>query len=303
MSVATFNNTMAALTCEIDDRKIYNDIRSEIDISTTTIITDQDATYETTSIGTITNNLLPGYDIRNAASPIELNETIEVYIYSRIGQAAADWLSAEASYCILDEATDQLLTIVCEVTILEKFSDKVKISVTEPGAVPDGIHASVSKSAVYSYQVLPTITHPETNTKTVTIQSTDATSIAKYGRRVMNLTWPLGQTQNQMQSLIDGYLALYKDPRPYLSMTLQGKNDTLIQQILTRKVSDAVTIINDRLGLLAPGKDFFINSVNVIHDCHDVLTGNYVLEEIPAIQSVPIFKLDISELDGTHVLG
>jgi len=289
MSVATFNNNMMSLVCEIDDRKIYNDIRSQIDITVTTVILDAPAEYAI-------RDTRYDWDERNIIWSLAPYETKTVYLYTRKGDYVITCHRAWAWDMYL--TTDyKVITREFDLVILATYSDKIYVSVTNPW------NEELSKvwlMAEYTYQSFPALTHPETNIKTVTVQTQDNASILKYGRRTMSLVWPLGQTQQQMESLAEYYKQLYKEPKAYLSMTLQGKNDTLIQQILTVKISDRVTVINDRLGL---NGDFFINSVDIFHDCHGLLIGDYSLEEIATIQSATLFKLDVSLLDGPHILG
>ena len=74
----------------------------------------------------------------------------------------------------------------------------------------------------------------------------------------------------------------------------------MIVDIFTIKISDRVTIVSSRLGI---NQDFFINSVDITHDAHGLLVGNYVIEEIPASQEATIFVWDTSEWDGPDIWG
>ena len=293
MSVATFDDTMASLVCEIDDRKIYNDIRSEINVTITNIVLDEPATYLTKRTpdwfwagGGLANS--------NYVSFVEASGTKSWIIQPHPSDYVYSWINAFAYYSpyLLDTITTDFT-----VTITEEFPSYAKVDIKNNTAEDKwGIYLG----AFYDIQILPLRSHPEAYTKNIIIRTIDSTSIDKYGRRTMNLTWPLGQTQQQMESLIAGYLALYKDPKPYTSMILAGTTDALILQILTRKVSEAITVISSRLGL---NGDFFICNVDISHDTEGLLIGNYLLEEISTIQSVPLFILDTSELDGIHILG
>jgi len=87
---------------------------------------------------------------------------------------------------------------------------------------------------------------------------------------------------------------------PQISMTIKGINDTLIEQILVRKISDMITVQNTELGMSA---DFFINSVKGIQDVEGILKATYELEQVRAMEAVSIFTLDASQLDGPDILG
>jgi len=257
VSVATFDGTMTTLVCEIDDRKIYNDIRSQIDVTVTTVITDQAAEYATSA----TIGLDYDRGIYDQMWYLDPSETRTETCHVHLGHTATTWHEAWAHPRFSDLGD-------FECTIVEENSGTCLVSCTNPYS--EKIIQCIIY-ATYTYQVLPTITHKETNIETLTVRATDATSIAKYGRRVMNLVWPLGQTQQQMQSLIEGYLALYKEPRPYLKMTVLGSSDALIADIFTIKVSDRVTIKEDKLGI---NQDFFVNTVDISHDAQGLLVGN-----------------------------
>lgn len=305
MSVATFSDTMCKLICNIDDRKIYNDIRSEIDISETVVVLDEEATYSTFD----THDLVgiagdPPYE--NFWHDLAPSANVEHYVYAskKHWGYVTNWMSVYVRAYYLQDGY-VYLSSQFEVPITETYKYdggagydyKALASITNNESVNYSVYFLY---AIYEYQVAPIVTHNETNTYTVVVNVTDSSSIQKYGRRELNLTWALGQTQQQMEAIIAKYLALLKEPLPYLSMILKGSTDALILQILSRKISDRITIVNTRLGLNA---DFFINSVNVYHDNQGVLTGEYSIEEVPEIYSASLFTLDSSALDGPHILG
>ena len=116
----------------------------------------------------------------------------------------------------------------------------------------------------------------------------------------MNLTWPLGQTQAQTNELARAYLAKYKDPVPKVTLTVKGSTEELIYQILNRRVSDLITVVNNALGLYA---DFFINTVNVSQSVGDLLMATWELEYARPMEVAMIFTLDNSNLDGSDVVG
>jgi len=277
--VATFSDTMAEIIYELDDREIYNDIRSEIDVTDTQIIVDTGAEYDTYNVGKYIS--LSG------------NETKSVTLYSREGDRSVTWVSAQAyGYFGLDsELKDQIFGA----TITSSTSTSVTIEVTNPFSTycPD-----VHVWATYSYLVSPETTHEESLIRTLQVRGIDNNSIAKYGRRVMNLTWPLGQTEAQMQSFVDKYCDRYSEPVARVTMTLLG--DTLITQILTRKISEKITVVNTRLGL---NTNFYINAIDISHDASGLLEAKYTLEAARILEGVGFFILDTSALDGTDVLG
>jgi len=296
MSVATFNDTMYSLICEIDDRKIYNDIRSQIDVTVTEVVLDEEAEYGIISTW-------GGY-FWDTCQDLAANETIEdeiIHAHREHTDIIISWDKAWAEARIVADGTELDFDVtITEETVKYYASGKYEIlyvDVTNP--LSEAIE-HVRLYAEYTYLVRDETSHPETNTRTVTVNVTDATSIDLFGRRELNLTWALGQTQTQMESIIAGYLAIYKDPLPYLIMTLKGTIDALILQIFTRKISDRITIVSSGLGLNA---DFFINGINIYDDAEGILTGVYLLEQVPAIYAVSLFTLDSSSLDGPDILA
>jgi len=139
-------------------------------------------------------------------------------------------------------------------------------------------------------------------TRYIKLRSTDETSINKYGRRVMDLVWPLGITPNTMQSLIDNYRDRYAEPVSFASMTLEGETDTKIDQILNMRIDDKHQIIHPGLDM---DEEFFVNNINVSfsREGSGILIGSFGLEQLRDIEDTTYFTLDVSQLDGTHVLA
>ena len=118
----------------------------------------------------------------------------------------------------------------------------------------------------------------------------------------MNLPWPLGITPVQMQSLIDNYCERYSEPACLAAMSLEGDTDAKITQILAIHIDDKHQIVHPGLDM---DEEFFINSVAGEFDREGkgILTGTYSLEQVRAMEETTLFTLDVSELDGVHVLG
>jgi len=312
MSVATFTDTMAEIVVELNDREIYNDIRSQIDITEQTEVQGDgtSAEYKTETV------YYPALSI-----VVDGESSTDRTLYTKKGHTDVTWTKAwcsssspysiygiseaectalggnyysPSSRCSFTTNTNKIL-----VTILSRTSTSITIRIINK----DSLRSSIMVAASYRYKTQEAIQGPiwvETETRTLMVRAIDAVSIAKYGRRVMNLTWPLGQSQEQMQSLVNNYLAKYKEAVPQISMTIKGINDTLIEQILVRKISDMITVQNTELGMSA---DFFINSVKGIQDVEGILKATYELEQVRAMEAVSIFTLDASQLDGPDILG
>jgi hypothetical protein len=302
MSVATFDNTMKYITLEFDDREIYNDIRSQIDITATTVVTDSPEQYANKD----------AFDMKEGIVPPSGSTTIT--LHPSAGDIAETWISQSAEgYHILgvwnpnadppelawgnQAGIWHVEVFSLQVTVNSSSSDFIDLTLTNTTSYEI---AGVAATAIYRYLSMDAATHEETGTKTLTVRELDETSKKLFGRRVMNLVWPLGQTQEQTVSLAQAYKARLKDPVPRLSMTVQGKTDDLITQIFTRKISDLITVINTDLGLNA---DCYINAINIYHDPFGLLTAEWTLEIQRTMESVVIFKISTASYNGSAIDG
>jgi hypothetical protein len=285
---------MSGITVEFDDREIYNDIRSQIDITVTE-----------PGEGTWDYVLMDDTAVKMVSEELHIGESSTYTLYTRGGgRYAESWSNPYASVNgLIEDANGQPVTKI-EGTIISSTTTSVTIRITATGFPVTGGDPPLTVDWVqcsYQYKKYEkSYSNPTTNTETLSIRETDATSIALYGRRVMNLTWPMGQSEEETRSLVLSYLARYKDPVPRIKMTVQGKTDALIVQIFTRKISDLITVVNTELGLNA---DFYINTLDVYHDPFGLLTADWTLEYQRTNETYTFFTLDTSELDGTHILA
>lgn len=325
MPYPTFTDTMADISIELNDREIYNDIRSKIDI-----------TEETEIVGDGTD-LIYGEWVIGINSPygelanLLAGESRDITLYAKSGHTGITWLKAWNSYskpdsiydlsqsecianggtwyppydpsfpayshsiCYFPQNTDEIT-----VSIISKTSDSITLRVVNTSSLKSDARIYASYRYLAQEAIIGPIT-VDTMTRTLTVRAPDATSIAKYGRRVMNLIWPLGQTQDRMQALVEGYLERLKEPVVVATMRIQGTTDVLVVQILTRKVSDRITVNHTTLGIVAV--DFFINSIDVVHDAEGLLEANWQLEQVRDMELASLFTLDTSLLDGPDILG
>ncbi len=280
MSEFTVNDTMAQIRYEIDDREIYNDIRSEIGILTSETVVDVDSTYNWKVYArrmTIPSGNLPYIRMftTNLSNPITW----------KIGTNHAEDADGKAyyDYDIKLESTDD---------------DRVRAAVIKnTGSKAMKIYFEVKVKYLATEQV----THEESVASTLAVRATDSSSITKYGRRVMNLTWTEGTGEKEMQSLVDHYIDRYAEPVARLTCVIKGKTDALRTQIITREISDLITVVCANLGLNA---DCFINSISISASPDSLLpVCTWGLEIQRTYELLTLFLLGTSELDGPHVLG
>jgi len=279
MSDFTIDDTMAQIRYELDDREIYNDIRSEIGIVTSETVVDDDATYKwktyrrsmTVPAGSLTYTRVVTTNLTNPLT-------------WRIGTNNATDMEGKAYYSY-------------NITLNSSDDERTKaVVVRNTGGKTMNLYFEVR----VKFKATEEVSHEELIPNTLAVRSTSSSSIQKYGRRVMNLTWTEGTSRKDMQSLVEHYIERYEGPVARLTVILQGKTDALRTQIITREISDILTIASANLGLNA---DCFINSISTTDGPTGIPVCTWGLEIQRTYELLTLFLLDTSELDGAHVLG
>jgi len=306
--MATINaNEMKSFALEISAREIYNDIRSECDV--TEILTVRpDATPD----------LFLNYEASTGSVQIEAASTIELtaeadpdhteIVWGSIveysfapdtllgwGQGACEELGGYWRY------STKLGTSLC--SLPQSLVDQdVEFEIINRGDTSCTIE--VINNSAYLLRGLWKVSYiavsPET--RYIKLRSYDQDSIYKYGRRVMNLPWPLGITPTQMQSLIDNYCERYSEPVPLGSMVLEGYNDAKVTQILGMRIDDRHTIVHPGLAM---NQNCFINSIACEFDRSGsgLLTATYSLEQVRDMENTELFIIGSSLIGGAHVIA
>lgn len=278
MSDFTVNDTMAKIRYELDDREIYNDIRSEINIVGTVTVVDVDPDYKQKywqrtvripppdkhwALFTASQPNPSNWKLRNVSAKDLVGRA-----YYKYKIAISDSASANAKY----------------------------VDITNTGSLT----MIITFRLYYRYAVVDEVSHEELVSTILTVRATDATSISKYGRRVMNLTWTEGTEEEDMQALVDQYITRYAEPVARINCVIKGSTDALRTQIITREITDIITVICTNLGLNA---DTFINSITITDDPTGIPVCTWGLELQRTYETLTLFTLDISELDGPHILA
>jgi len=277
-AVFDIDDTMAEIRYELDDREIYNDIRSEIGILITETIVDADATYS-----------WRGW---NRTMRIPPGETWLRMFTATLAEPIAWKLENRGSE---DKNGNSYYDYNSWIETTNSSESRAVLSKNTGSKV-----ASISYRISYKFKTSDKITHEEVMPETLTVRKYDATSIRKYGRRVMNLTWAEGTSESDMKSLASHHLSRHKDPVARLIILIKGTTDALRTQIITREISDLITVICTNLGA---NVDCFINSISIIDEPGEIPQCTWGVEIQRAYELLTLFKLDTSELDGAHVLG
>jgi hypothetical protein len=107
----------------------------------------------------------------------------------------------------------------------------------------------------------------------------EVSSIPKYGRRSMRFNSPIGASNEVVEGLVSDALDRFTEPVPNVTMVVVGSTDELIEQILTRKMSDKITV---QLPVMFLDQDFVIDGVNVDIDEDEVLVAHFQLTGLRA---------------------
>ncbi len=138
------------------------------------------------------------------------------------------------------------------------------------------------------------------------VGTSDATSIAAYGRRTYPLTSPRYPNSAYAQAAVDNELALRKDPHPILVLPIpSGTDSTLFAQAVSLAISDRITAEADEMFTkLGIGQDFYIEAIAHSFGARTPLETVFTLSPvIDVYDGDELFILDSSELDGPDVLG
>ena len=318
--MSTFNATdLKSFTLDLSDRAIYNDIRSEVDITEDTEVTgdgtpEEHAEAEVGKDGSINAVLAPDSS-ELITFTAELGHTditwLDAYILSAARTKEHGW--SEAACEALDGTWYAPGDTYPSCCYFPDIAGTIGVQSMVRGATtwtvritnPHNYEVRAMPRAIYSYLVQEAIAGVvtiETETRTLRVRATNAASIRKYGRRVMDLIWPLGITEVTMQSIVDSYCERYCEPVCMASMTLEGSTDARITSIFDMDIDDKHQIIHPGLSM---DQEFFVNSVNVMFNREGtgLLTGTFSLEEVRAMEETTLFILDVSQLDGAHVLA
>jgi len=100
------------------------------------------------------------------------------------------------------------------------------------------------------------------------VRAIDATSQGIYGERKYTAKTKFIPTTSQAQDWCDYQMAIYGSPIEILTMTIATSTDNNIGQVLTRDISDRITITATNDAALGISADFFIE-----HEKHKVSNG------------------------------
>ncbi len=134
-----------------------------------------------------------------------------------------------------------------------KFAKSIKLEVTNTDTVPVTLTLLKARGTWYDDQ-----------TK-VTRKAENSTSQTAYQKRTYELDGKYMTDANKAQDFANYAIGKFKDPRAELSMSIMNQDAATLTQILSREISDRITIVNTKLGVNA---DYFIDYME-----HDISMG------------------------------
>jgi len=184
--------------------------------------------------------------------------------------------------------------------IIERGDDYVVVRAYNPTDM-EGIARDMTVHYQYlAQEAIAPLQWIEAQRRTLTVRAVNEQSIRKYGRRVMDLVWPLGQTTEAMQALVDNYCARHCEPVCWARGILKGITSTQLMHALDRRINDRVEIDIPKMEM---NEVFFIIKQGIEHRFSRPVEGIFDFEQARDIEKVTLATLDEAELDGDYVLA
>jgi len=245
-SQGTFTNTMAYITYSLNPKNVYNIVKTTVTPWTLQAEAELWRLKETPSIAV--GETLVWWGEASVASG---NDYTPVFVDAwTTPVSTTDYTANSASG---GGGTDMTADIAITTT---KFAKTIKLSIINNGTVPAFITLLKARGTYYDDQ-----------TK-VTRKAEDATSQTAYQKRTLEIGGKYMSDADQAADLVNYSIGKYKNPRAELSMTIMNQDTSTLTQILSREISDRITVVNTKLGVNA---DYFIDYMQ-----HDISNGGLV---------------------------
>jgi len=265
---------------DLSDREIYNDIRAECDL-VDILELHPDATPEFMAEYYI--------DIEHTIPPYSQ----KLYIFRAPAEHAAPYFLRAEEAWIYSETTTSTAGIIVDRPNFNSTRSEMWLTVFNRTGDP----WTGSDPHTFTVVVRGHYTALDPGERYVRLRSVDETSVLKYGRRTMNLVWPMGQHPTYMQRIIDRYLERHSEPVCVANMLLVGKSAEIAQNILELDINDRVTITHPVLNIPREEEgdyeyegfetEWFVNSIDCVHSVGGVLEGYFDLEQVRIMERYP----------------
>jgi len=266
-SQGTFTNTMAYITYSLNPKNVYNEVKVTV----------------------------TPWELQAEAELWRLEETPSIDIGNTLvwwgdSQYFVDaWVTPASTtdYTANSQADGLGTDMTSDITITTtKFAKTIKLSIINNGLVPAYITLLKARGTWYDDQ-----------TK-VTRKAEDTTSQTAYQKRTYELNAKYMSDADHAQDYAGYAVGKFKNPRAELSMSLMNQDSNTLTQILSREISDRITVVNTLLGI---NDDYFIDFME-----HDIsMGGKYhtVAYRLADSLAEDFWCLDYSALASTTTSG
>ena len=238
-SQSTFTNTMAQITYSFNPKNVYNIIKVRVTPWEVQSITELWRLDETPSIPA--GETLVWWGEASVSG---------VSVFVDAWTTPASTTDYTANSLANGTGTDMTSDIAITTT---KFAKTIKLSIKNNGAVPAFLTLLKARGTYYD------------DLTKVTRKAEDATSQTAYQKRTLTIDGKYMTDADMAASLATYSIGKYKNPRGELSMSIMNQDATNLTQILSRKISDRITVVNTKLGI---NGDYFIDYMQ-----HDISMG------------------------------
>ena len=218
-SQGTFSNTMANITYSLNPKNVYNIIKVTV----------------------------TPWSLQAEAELWRLQETPSIPVGETLtwwGEASVSNASVFVDTWVTPVATTDYTASGTISIVTTKFAKSIKLAITNTDTVPVTITLLKARGTYYN------------PTTTVTRKAEDSTSQTAYQKRTLEIDGKYMTNTTLAQDLSSYAIGKFKDPRAELSMTLQNQDAATLTQILSREISDRITVVNTKLGV---NGDYFID--------------------------------------------
>ena len=269
----SFDNTMAYITYSLNPRTVYNIIKTTVTPWSLQSIQELWRLQETPSIPA-------GETFTWWAEAAYGGSSVFVDAWTTINSGATDYTANSLSSGGGDNETGNTTVT------MTKFAKTAKIEILNNAG--HLIYVTLLKARGTYYD----------NLTKVTRKAEDSSSQSAYQKRTLDINGKYMTSADKASDLVTYAIGKYKDPRAELSMTITNKDTTNLIQILSREISDRITVDNDKLGV---NGDFFID-----HMEHSISEGgllHIVTYRLADTINEDFWCLDFSALDTQTKLG
>ena len=218
-SQGTFTDTMANISYSLNPKNVYNIVKVTVTPWTLQAEAELWRLQETPSI--------------------PVGET-----YTYWGGAAVSGSSVFVDAWVTPVITTDYTATGTVSIVTTKFAKSIKLAVTNTDTVAVTITLLKARGTYYDDQ-----------TK-VTRKAEDSTSQTAYQKRTYELDGKYVTDTGKAQDFANYAIGKYKDPRAELGMGIMNQDASTLTQILSREISDRITIVNTKLGV---NDDYFID--------------------------------------------